>query len=155
MATSHQTPTPPRRLASDPAVGGAEPPPPHDATTSTTLTSTSTVHAAGPGRNGTTAHDQTNTPQSARRPAQQPVPRQRVAMAAVRDVNDPDIDAALDAVVEAAPPLPYEVRARLAWLLQEQHTRGQHVHGQQPSKPQARTQQARGQHDSPRHGEAA
>jgi hypothetical protein len=34
-----------------------------------------------------------------------------------RDVDDPDIDAALDAVVAAAPPLPYEVRARLAWLL--------------------------------------
>jgi hypothetical protein len=32
-------------------------------------------------------------------------------------VDDPDIDAAVDAVVAAAPPLPYPVRARLAWLL--------------------------------------
>jgi hypothetical protein len=45
-------------------------------------------------------------------------------------VDDPDIDAALDAVVATAPPLPYEVRARLAWLL-------------------------RGQHHQPRHGKAA
>jgi hypothetical protein len=36
-------------------------------------------------------------------------------------VDDPDIDATLDAVVDAAPPLPYEVRARLAWLLRGQH----------------------------------
>ena len=43
------------------------------------------------------------------------------AATAVRDVDDPDIDAALDAVVDTAPPLPYEVRARLAWLLQGQH----------------------------------
>jgi len=31
--------------------------------------------------------------------------------------------ATLDAVVESAPPLPYEVRARLAWLLRGQHHR--------------------------------
>ncbi len=42
------------------------------------------------------------------------------AATTVRDVDDPAIDAALDAVVDAAPPLPYEVRARLAWLLRGQ-----------------------------------
>jgi hypothetical protein len=36
-------------------------------------------------------------------------------------VDDPDIDAALDAIVAAAPPLPYPVRARLAWLLWGRH----------------------------------
>jgi hypothetical protein len=35
-------------------------------------------------------------------------------------VDDPDIDAALDAVVAAAPSLPHEVRARLVWLLRGQ-----------------------------------
>ncbi len=49
--------------------------------------------------------------------------RQDRAASAVRDVDDPAIDAALDAVVESAPPLPYEVRARLAWLLRGQHHR--------------------------------
>jgi hypothetical protein len=43
------------------------------------------------------------------------------AAAGLRAVDDPDIDAALDAVVAAAPPLPYPVRARLAWLLSGQH----------------------------------
>jgi hypothetical protein len=46
--------------------------------------------------------------------------RQRRAVTAVRDVNDPDIDAALDAVVDTAPSLPHEVRARLVWLLDGQ-----------------------------------
>jgi hypothetical protein len=37
-------------------------------------------------------------------------------------VDDPDLDAALDAIVAAAPPLPYPVRARLAYLLGGHHT---------------------------------
>lgn len=47
-------------------------------------------------------------------------PQHHPAATAVHAVNDPDIDAALDAVVDAAPALPYAVRARLAWLLQGQ-----------------------------------
>jgi hypothetical protein len=38
-------------------------------------------------------------------------------MRTIREVDDPSIDAVLDAIVDAAPPLPHEVRARLAWLL--------------------------------------
>lgn len=49
-------------------------------------------------------------------------PENHRAAPAVRDVNDADIDAVLDAVVDAAPPLPYQVRARLAWLLRGHST---------------------------------
>jgi hypothetical protein len=44
------------------------------------------------------------------------------------EVDDPDIDAALDAMVDEAPPLPYEVRARLARLLRGDGDRGQSDH---------------------------
>jgi hypothetical protein len=37
--------------------------------------------------------------------------------ARVRQVEDSDIEAALDAIVETAPPLPYKDRARIAFLL--------------------------------------
>jgi hypothetical protein len=53
--------------------------------------------------------------------AREPPPAQQHP-AAIREVDDPDIDAALDAIVADAPPLPYQVRARLAWLLRGQAT---------------------------------
>ena len=134
MATS-QNPNPKRRR---PAVGGGS------------ATGAPTRPGAGPTPDSTTEHD-TGHPNvrgtlpmaspspttatadgptssigdGAPQPAPQPAPHHRAATLP-REVDDPAIDAALDAVVADAPPLPYEVRARLAWLLRGRHRHAGH-----------------------------
>jgi hypothetical protein len=124
MATSHTTPTPHRRPEGDRGQldGTATP----DSTPTPTPTST---HDTASGH----THVRGTLPVAEPIPDPPRPPRRRRATAvrrtaidaktpeAIRDVADPAIDAVLDAVVDTAPPLPYEVRARLAWLLRGQH----------------------------------
>jgi hypothetical protein len=108
MATSHTTPAPHRRPEGDRGLDSAAAPDsiPTPSTTDENTSGHTDVRGAPP----------------VAEPIPEPTnPQHHRAAPAVRDVDDPDIDAALDAVVDAAPPLPYEVRARLAWLLRGQH----------------------------------
>jgi hypothetical protein len=61
----------------------------------------------------TTPHPQ---PPARPEPAGAPAPNEDLARR-LRQVHDPDLDAAMDAIIAQAPPLTDEDRARLAFLL--------------------------------------